>query len=56
MFNKKTATLAELEAYWKGLSDGKYGFTYIHPNWSDAQLIAWSIGFSKGKSKDKEDN
>lgn len=37
--------------FFKGLDDGKYGFTYMHPNWSAHELGQWSRGFMLGTAE-----
>jgi hypothetical protein len=34
--------------YDKGVADGKYGFTYIDPQWTPEQLDAWVQGYKAG--------
>ena len=40
-------TAEELEAYEKGREDGTYGFTYINPSWTKAELNAWGKGYKE---------
>ena len=37
-----------LEAYDHGFNDGKYGFTYLNPYYSQDELNEWTRGFKDG--------